>query len=216
MQFASHAGAWGGGPACPPPVTGSNTRVFTRQAVISLHTDPVRAAESPTHPTCPGLPSDFCLSCCSFQNSIIKSGIKMSPILRPNYGLFLCSCHELRGACWRAGGGGGLLQEQAGTVVFPAEATGGPSVLHSGLLIWVTFREQVPWISSHENEAPAPTEAQARRGAGAAWTASSQPRGGSQELQGKTPTTVIPCETRGPETGQGASQVVPQTLRLLH
>lgn len=67
----------GGGPACPPPVTGSNTRVFTRQAVISLHTDPVRAAESPTHPTCPGLPSDFCLSCCSFQNSIIKSGIKM-------------------------------------------------------------------------------------------------------------------------------------------
>lgn len=75
------------------------------------------------------------------------------------------------------GGGGGLLQEQAGTVVFPAEATGGPSVLHSGPLIWVTFREQVPWISSHENEAPAPTEAQARRGAGAAWTASSQPQG---------------------------------------
>lgn len=52
--------------------------------------------------------------------------------------------HAGRGVAW-----GWLLQEQADTVVFPAEATGGPCVLHSGLLIWVTFQEQVPWISSH-------------------------------------------------------------------
>lgn len=134
----------GGGPACPPPVTGSNTRVFTRQAVISLHTDPVRAAESPTHPTCPGLPSDFCLSCCSFQSSIIKSGIKMSPILRPNYGLFLCSCHELRGACWRAGGGAGCSRSKLVLLFFQLRPLGAPLCCTPDCLFGSHFGNKCP------------------------------------------------------------------------